>query len=130
MVDTGTGTVKVTVEAVGPPSSVRPGGFVTIDIVRETRPEAVLLPRVAVIRELQDAHVFVVNGETAERRVVSLGLEENEHIEVLEGLEAGDQVIVAGQGGLKDGTKIRAIPDQTAEAETDEAEQPEPTASS
>ena len=128
VVDTGTGTVKVTVEAISPPASVRPGGFVTIDIVRETRPTAVLLPRVAVIRELQDTHVFVVNGDVAERRVISLGMEEDEHMEVLEGLEAGDQVIVAGQGGLKDGAKIRIIPEQTAQSDT--TEEPEPSASS
>ncbi|MHB9000564.1 MAG: efflux RND transporter periplasmic adaptor subunit, partial [Thermoanaerobaculia bacterium] len=42
VVDTATGTVKVTVEAVKPPDVVRPGGFVTVDIVRDTREKAML----------------------------------------------------------------------------------------
>jgi len=114
VVDTSTGTVKVTVEAVAPPAEVRPGSFVTIDIVRETHPDAVLVPRESVVRELQDAYVFVVRGEAAEKRPVTLGLEENGSFEALSGLRPGEQVIVAGQGSLKDGSRIRVIPSKEA----------------
>ncbi|HEY3177077.1 MAG TPA: efflux RND transporter periplasmic adaptor subunit [Candidatus Polarisedimenticolia bacterium] len=114
VVDTGTGTVKVTVEATAPPSAVRPGAFVTIDVVRETHPRALLVPREAVIRELQDSYVFVANGEVAQKRSVSLGLEEGGVIEALAGLSAGDKVIVAGQGGLKDSSPIKIIPSSEA----------------
>ena len=52
----------------------------------------------------------MAKGEVAEKRTVSLGLEEADLVEALSGLAAGDQVIVAGQGGLKDGTPIKVIP--------------------
>jgi len=109
VVDTATGTVKVTVEAQDPPNQVRPGAFVTIEIVRERREEAILLPRKSVIRELRSAHVFVTDGETAEKRAVSLGLEEGPVIEALSGVEVGEQVIVAGQGGLKPGARVKVL---------------------
>lgn len=109
VVDTSTGTVKVTVEAVSPPAAVRPGAFVSVDIVREQREAAVLLPREAVIRELGTTHVFVADGDTAVKRAVDLGLEENGRVEVVSGVAAGDQVIVAGQGGLKPGAKIKVL---------------------
>jgi membrane fusion protein (multidrug efflux system) len=110
IVDTATGTVKVTVEANDDsPSQVRPGSFVTINIVRETRADTLLVPREAVIRELQKAHVFVADGELAEKRAITLGLEEGEFVEALSGVEAGDQVIVAGQGGLKDGSPVKIL---------------------
>ncbi len=109
VVDTATGTVKVTIEARNPPPAVRPGSFVTIDIVRETRPGALLLPRESVLRELQKAHVFVAREEKAEKRPVTLGLEEGPWIEALSGVAAGDRVIVAGQGGLKDGSPIKVF---------------------
>ena len=121
MVDTATGTVKVTVEAVRPPRSVRPGGFVIIDVVRETRANTTVVPRKAVVRELQSAHVFVVKDDVAEKRSVELGLEEEGLLEVLSGVEPGEQLIVAGQGGLKDGAAIRILADSTdarAAAET------------
>ncbi|MGB5816519.1 MAG: efflux RND transporter periplasmic adaptor subunit [Thermoanaerobaculia bacterium] len=110
IVDTATGTVKVTVEANGDtPSQVRPGSFVTINIVRETRADTLLVPREAVIRELQKAHVFIAAGELAVKRDVTLGLEEGDYVEALTGLVEGDQVIVAGQGGLKDGSPVKIL---------------------
>lgn len=110
VVDLSTGTVKVTVEALRPfPESVRPGGFVTIDIVRETRPGALLLPREAVLRELQTAHVFVAKNGLAEKRTVTLGLEEGERVEIRGGVAAGEKVIVAGQGSLRHGSPVRVL---------------------
>jgi membrane fusion protein, multidrug efflux system len=109
VVDPGTGTVKVTIEAASRPEQVRPGAFVTIDIVREVHAQALLLPREAVVRELQDAYVFVARGAVAEKRPVSLGLEEGGRIEALKGVSRGEQVIVAGQGGLREGTPIKII---------------------
>lgn len=128
VVDVATGTVKLTIEAVNPPGGVRPGGFVNIDIVRETRPDVVLLPREAVIRELQKAHVFVVDGEVAKRRPVSLGLEEGNSMEIVSGVDAGEQVVIAGQGSLKDGSAIKIIPastDATALSESEEKDRPD-----
>jgi membrane fusion protein (multidrug efflux system) len=110
VVDTATGTVKVTIDAVSPPSEVRPGSFVTIEIVNETRQTAILVPRESVIRELQDAYVFVAKDDVAEKRTVALGIEEGESVELLSGVEPGEDVITAGQGGLKDGAKIKIIP--------------------
>jgi membrane fusion protein (multidrug efflux system) len=109
VVDIATGTVKVTVEAERPPQGVRPGSFVSIHIVRETRPDAILVPREAVLRELQSAHVFVAGEEAAEKRPVVLGLEEGPMVEAISGLTAGDRVIVAGQGGLKEGSPIKIL---------------------
>jgi RND family efflux transporter MFP subunit len=109
VVDTATGTVKVTVEAVNPPAVVRPGAFVVVDIVRMTKQNAIRIPREAVIRELREAHVFVVEGNKAKRRDLTLGLEEGDYIEALTGVKPGEKVIVAGQGALKDGSAIKVL---------------------
>ncbi|MGK2857617.1 MAG: efflux RND transporter periplasmic adaptor subunit [Thermoanaerobaculia bacterium] len=109
VVDTATGTVKVKVEAIKPPKTVRPGSFVSVNIIRETRGAAVLLPREAVIRELRDAHVFVTDGNKATKRVIQLGIEEGTNVQVLSGVKAGEKVIIAGQGGLKDGSPIKVL---------------------
>lgn len=110
VVDTATGTVKVTVEAVNPPDPVRPGAFVSVDIVRETKLNAIRVPREAVIRELREAHVFIVEGDKAKRRDLTLGLEEGDFIEATTGLKPGEKVIVAGQGALRDGSLVKVLP--------------------
>lgn len=109
VVDTSTGTVKVTVEANDPPEGIRPGSFVRVDVVRETRHAALLIPKEAIVRELQKAYVFVALDGVAARRLVSLGLEEAGRIETTSGVEPGEAVIVAGQGGLKDGSPIELL---------------------
>jgi len=116
VVDIATGTVKVTVEAIDPPQMVRPGGFVIVDIVRETHPAALVLPRKAVVRELKSAHVFVIRDDVAEKRAVEVGLEEDEQLEIVSGIEAGEQVVIAGQGSLKDGSKIKVLDDESTQA--------------
>lgn len=110
VVDPATGTVKVTIEAVNPPDVVRPGAFVNIDIIRETRQGAIAIPREALVRELRDAHVFIAEGNVAKKRTVTLGLEENDKVQILTGVKPGEKVIVAGQGALKDGSLIKATP--------------------
>ncbi len=109
VVDTATGTVKVTIESIKPPASVRPGSFVTVNIVRTTREGVLLLPREAVLRELKSAHVFLAEDGQAVKRQIELGLEEGNFVEALSGVEAGEQVIVAGQGGLKDGSPVKIL---------------------
>ena len=109
VVDTATGTVKVTVEALNAPAGVRPGAFVAIDIVRERHAGALLLPRESVIRELRTAHVFVTEDGTAVKKAITLGIEEGDKVEVLTGLEAGASVVIAGQGGLDDGQRIKIL---------------------
>ena len=113
--------MALTVEADRPPAGIRPGSFVGVHIVRETHPEALVVPREAVLRELQRAHVFVTDGEIAEKREVTLGLEEDLVVEALTGLEPGEQVIVAGQGGLKDGSAIKVLGQETEAEEAAEA---------
>ncbi len=109
MVDTATGTVKVTVEATERLAELRPGAFVTIDIVKERREAVVLVPRESVIRELGEAHVFVTENDAAVKRIVTLGLEEDGMVEIVSGVESGDNVVVAGQGGIEDGQDIRIL---------------------
>ena len=128
VVDTATGTVKVTIEAADPPASVRPGSFVTVNIVRETHPEATVIPREAVLRELQSAHVFIVKEDIATKRDITLGLEEGLLVESLSGLELGEQVIIAGQGGLRDGAKVKILglePEEESDAESGEPSESE-----
>lgn len=114
VVDTATGTVKLTIEARQVPKEVRPGAFVRVDIVRQTVDEAVLVPREAVVRELQRAFVFVAKDGVAEKRTVELGMEEKGWLQTVSGVDVGDKIIVAGQGGLKDGAPVKLLSSETS----------------
>lgn len=107
VVDDATGTVKVTAELHAKDSSYRPGAFVRVAIETDVRGETILIPKRAIVEQDGESFVFINDGETAERRTVELGYEDGDAIEVRSGVSAGEKVIVAGQGNLKDGGKTR-----------------------
>jgi RND family efflux transporter MFP subunit len=109
VIDAATGTIKVTVEVPEYPASVRPGDFAQVRIVTERHPEALLVPSIAVISDKGEQVVYVVADSTAERRVVALGLQDEEHTEVLSGVRDGDRVVVQGQRSLKHGAPIKLL---------------------
>ncbi len=109
VVDQSTGTVKVTVELSGAGPQFRPGAFVRVEIKTDTRPDAVLIPKRALMEEDREHFVYLAKGESAERVNVSLGYQQNDQVEILKGVKVGDKVVVAGQGALKRGGKIKVV---------------------
>lgn len=84
-----------------------PGQYVSMRITTGTRPDAVSVPRPAVVRLGDAAHVWVADGERASQRPVVLGIENPDRIEIARGLAAGERVVVRGHDGLYAGAPIR-----------------------
>ncbi len=68
-----------------------------------------LAPKAAVRSVNGAAVVFVLRGESVERRAIQVGAEDGDRIEVRSGLSAGDRVVVDGPDALKDGDKIKVL---------------------
>jgi multidrug efflux pump subunit AcrA (membrane-fusion protein) len=89
---------------------IKAGMFATVSLVTNTRRDVPVIPREAVINTYGSWIVFTVNEEnTAVRREISLGLENERFVEVLSGLEPGELVVSAGQNFLSDGDPVRII---------------------
>jgi RND family efflux transporter MFP subunit len=69
-------------------------------------PSGVLIPAEAVKDENGTSVVFVLKGETVERRAVKLGASRGGQVQVLAGVSAGDQVALGDLAQLADGTRI------------------------
>ncbi|MFQ5790765.1 MAG: efflux RND transporter periplasmic adaptor subunit, partial [Acidobacteriota bacterium] len=108
VVDAATGTIKVTLEVSGR-GKLRPGMFASVFLVTDTYPDALVIPKSALSLESLGDTVYVAKGNLAERRNLTLGFEEAEFVQVVEGLDAGEEVIVVGQDGLSDGTPIQVL---------------------
>jgi len=68
--------------------------------------EALLVPRSAVLEHGQTRTVYVVEGDTARLRFVTLGETREDQHEVLSGLTAGERIIVAPPSLLADGGRV------------------------
>ncbi|MCZ6559374.1 MAG: efflux RND transporter periplasmic adaptor subunit [Gammaproteobacteria bacterium] len=104
-----TGTFKVTVEVAASDGKLKPGMFGRFNIVYDKREQAMLVPRSAIIIGDLDTVVYVVEDGVAHRRQITTGYTSDDNIEILEGLTGDEDIVVVGQSGLKDGTKISIV---------------------
>jgi len=88
------------------PGDWRPGASVRAEVVLSTRENAVIVPQVAVVRRPAGEVVYVVRDGLAEERLVRRGLRSGRMIEIIEGLEPGESVVVDGAGFLSQGAAV------------------------
>lgn len=121
-VDAATGTVRVTLEVVAG-AAIRPGAFVRVGIVTELRPQALVVPRAALVPEGRRWQVYRLTpgGDAVEQVEVALGFEEGERVELLPPLGAsgpflreGERVVVVGAAALSPGRKVVLPPEPAA----------------
>jgi RND family efflux transporter MFP subunit len=97
------------------------GAPVEVEIEAEQHRNVVLIPTAGLVHEGEEAAVFVANADKAERRKVTVGLVDDEHAEIVNGVKPGDAVIVTNTNGLSDEAKI-SIGDTKAEGGAGKAE--------
>src|SRR5690606_9252645 len=102
-------TFRVEVEVENVKSLLRPGMFVETSIVVERRTGATLAPREAIAQRAGRTVVFVLDGQRAVQRPIVLGLGNDTHVEVRDGLSAGERLVVRGLETLTDGTRVRVV---------------------
>lgn len=110
VLDPSTRTLRIRLKFSKPDPRIRAGMFATITLVTNKKIDVPVIPRVSVINTYGSWIVFVVDEDNiARRREVTLGIENEEFVEVLSGLSMGDLVIIAGQNFLSDGDLVRVV---------------------
>lgn len=109
IVDPATGTFRVTVAVRDAEQRLKPGLFGRLRILYDTRGEALLVPKEAVLEEDNATSLFVVRDGRAFRQVVETGYQNGTRIEIINGAQQNDTVIVTGQSSLKDSTRVEAV---------------------
>jgi RND family efflux transporter MFP subunit len=88
---------------------IKAGMFATLSLVTNARRNVPVIRRESAV-SAGARIVFVVDGQnTAHRREILPGLENETHMEVIEGLEPGELVVTAGQNFLSDGDSVRIV---------------------
>ncbi len=108
-IDVETGTVKVTVEVFDNSLRLQPGMFVKVQIAIGMKENVLIIPRKAILYKQNKSYVFVLNRRQVSQREVLLGLLEEDHVEVTEGLNEGEVIVLVGVEGLKDGQRVDVI---------------------
>ncbi len=104
-------TAKVEFQIDNPGSMLKPGMFAKVTVPVEVRSDVILVPRVSLIEDsgTKTQNVFVVEAGLSQRRPVEIGLSRGGEVEIRDGLNEGDSVIVAGQHSLKVGESVTVV---------------------
>jgi membrane fusion protein (multidrug efflux system) len=105
-IDEATRAVTVRADFPNADRALRPGMLLEVALQRPER-QALLVPEIAVVQVGQEAFVFRVDAQgRAERAVVKTGTRRDGLAEILEGLKAGDRIVVDGTVKLRPGSKV------------------------
>ena len=108
-IDNQTGTVKTTVEVFDDTLRLKPGMFVEVRIAIGAKENVVTIPRKAILYKQNKTYVFVMNQNQVSQREIQLGLTEEDFVEVTDGLDEGEIIVVVGVEGLKDGQRVDVV---------------------
>jgi RND family efflux transporter MFP subunit len=108
-IDPASRSAKVIAEVSNRDGALRGGAFVKGRIIVGQRAGVLQVRKEALLNwnlDTRTAEVFVVSGDKAQRRVVTTGTANGVAVEVLSGVQAGDQVVTRGGFALREGDRV------------------------
>lgn len=109
-IDRQTRTLRIRARAPNRGGTLLPGAFVRAHLELGTDAAALLVPSIALVQSLDSTTVFVVEDGIARSRTVHTGIRTEDLVEIVEGLDAGDEIIVSGVLQVQPGTAVSVAP--------------------
>lgn len=99
--------VKVKIDFNGNGAEVKPGYDLDIKIVTAGKKDTLTVDERAVFAYQGKDHVFVVEKGTAKLKEIEKGIESEERVEILKGLQEGEEIILSPDETIEEGTKVK-----------------------
>jgi multidrug efflux system membrane fusion protein len=113
LIDTTTGTVKLRATFPNTDEKLFPNQFVNARLLVRTLDQATTAPVAAIQHGAPGTFVFLIRPDNSVGvQKVGTGVTEGDQIQIVSGLNPGDTVVVDGADRLRDGSKVRIVPDQ------------------
>ena len=109
VIDAKTGTFKVTLRVPNESNRLKAGMFAQVELNYDTHQNATLLPRKALLTIDDKKNVFIIKDGTAQKVAVSVGFQEGEYVEILQGLLGDEQVVITGHHNLRDKAPVEIV---------------------
>jgi membrane fusion protein (multidrug efflux system) len=105
-VDTETRTLQIRALSENDGNLLYPGAFANIELILDQINDALMVPTISIIPELNAQKVFVSNNGVVEQRMVSTGIRTSEKVQIIDGLERGDVVLTTGLLQVRPGMEV------------------------
>lgn len=107
--DETTKTMPVEIQIANPDLALRPGMMTRVQLTMERKTDAWLVPAEALVSERNRSYVFAYRDGKAVRVPVRLGFDDGVAVEIVEGLQPGDAVVLGGKHAITDGQTVTAM---------------------
>jgi len=124
-VDPNTTTVEVWVQVANPGEKLKPGASVRVAIIADTIQNTIVIPASALLNADdggQKVMVVTTNDSKAHERRVSVGIRQGARVQIVSGLQDGEQVVVSGGLGLEDKAKVSIQQPKAEDEDEDNAD--------
>lgn len=108
-IDVNTRTYLGKVRFSNPKLLIRPGMFVKTLIKVNQKDDIIIIPKEVIISDQRGKRVFVVKENTAFERLIETGIENEDQIEVVSGLEVGERLVIKGFETLRNKSKVKVL---------------------
>ncbi len=108
-IDPLTGTFQAKIEIKNKSHKLKPGVFADVKIIVEAKETVTVMQEAIMDLETTKPYMFVVITNTASRRSVKTGIQEQGKVEILEGIQNHDVYIITGVEIVKDGDNVRIV---------------------
>lgn len=109
-IDPESGTFKVTVDVSDKEGVFAVGQFVNVKIIKKVHRNVILITKDALVYDGGKVYIFVVNDKNeAVKKLVEIGFEDGNRVEVLKGLSSDEKVVTAGKSSLKNKTQVKIV---------------------
>lgn len=110
LIDANGRSVSIRARAPNPTKALRPGMFARVRVIFAEKSGAILVPEEAIVPSGSDFYIYRVIDGAARRTRVKIGARRDAKVDVLEGAQAGDVVVVAGQLKLiRDAMPVKVV---------------------
>ena len=104
-------TCKIEIALSNPDMKIKPGMFANCLIQGDIFTDRIVIPKDALLIRQDRKLVFIRRGDKAEWRYVTTGVENDDSIEILQGLDIGDELIIEGHYTLSHNATIKVLSD-------------------
>ncbi|NRB52049.1 MAG: efflux RND transporter periplasmic adaptor subunit [Saprospiraceae bacterium] len=108
-IDINTRTYLGKVRFGNPKLLIRPGMFIKTLIKVNQKDDIIVIPKEVIISDQRGKRVFVVKENTAFERIIETGIENEDRIEVVSGLEVNERLVIKGFETLRNKSKVKVL---------------------
>jgi RND family efflux transporter MFP subunit len=120
IIDTESGTFKVTLKVNNDDHAFKPGMFAKVSLTLDVHDNAQIVPQKALLVTDTETSLFIIQDHKAKKVTVVTGFEQDGFVEILTPLNAEEPIVIVGQQGLKVDSPVKVIGEEVIEEQNAE----------